>query len=89
MRALEIHAGPGALAELRKRGPLRPEQVRAIPAAAGGPKGLILNPLDRFLFGEWLAGGNRTVHLLGTSIDAWRMATACLDDVDATFEQGA
>ena len=87
MRALEIHAGPRALAELRERGALRAEQVRAIPAAAGGPKGLILNPLDRFVLGKWLAGGRRTVHLLGASIGAWRMATACLDDVDAAFEQ--
>ena len=25
--------------------------MQAIPAAAGGPRGLVLNPLDRFLFG--------------------------------------
>ena len=86
MKSLEIHAGPGALAQLRERG-LRPDDVCAVPAAAGGPKGLILNPLDRFVFGDWLARGTRTVHLLGASIGAWRMATACLDDVDAAFVQ--
>ena len=84
MRALEVHAGPGALAELRERG-LRPEQVRAVPAAAGGPKGLVLNPLDRFVFGSWLARSTQVVHLLGASIGAWRMATACLRDADAAF----
>jgi hypothetical protein len=88
LKALEVHAGPGALAELRERG-LRPEQVRAIPAAAGGPKGLVLNPLDRYLFGDWLAGASHTVHLLGASIGAWRMATACLPDADAAFAQMA
>ena len=86
MKALEIHAGPGALARLRERG-LRPDDVGAVPAAAGGPKGLVLNPLDRFVFGDWLARGTRTVHLLGASIGAWRMATACLDGVDAAFAQ--
>ena len=55
MHALEIHAGPRALRHLREHG-LRAADVRAIPAAAGGPKGLVLNPLDRFLFGQWLAG---------------------------------
>jgi hypothetical protein len=85
--ALRIHAGRRARARLRERG-LRPEDVRVIPAAAGGPKGLVLNPLDRFIFGHWLpsAGpGAPEVHLLGASIGAWRMATACLArDADAT-----
>jgi len=86
MQALQIHAGPRALRHLRERG-LSPSDVRVIPAAAGGPKGLVLNPLDRFLFGRWLAGGAHSVHLLGASIGAWRMATACLDDPDAAFAQ--
>ncbi len=88
MRALEIHAGPGALKHLREHG-LQPHHVHAIPAAAGGPKGLILNPLDRYLFGDWLAGSSHTVHLLGASIGAWRMATACMEDVDTAFAQMA
>jgi hypothetical protein len=84
--ALQIHAGPRALAQLRDRG-LRPEDVRVIPAAAGGPKGLVLNPLDRFLFGHWLARAPQTVHLLGASIGAWRMACACLPDADAALAE--
>ncbi len=58
-----------------------------IPAAAGGPKGLSLLPLDRFLFGHWLAGSANSVHLLGASIGAWRMAAACLPDADAALAQ--
>jgi hypothetical protein len=88
VNALEIHAGPRALAHLREHG-LRPQDVRAIPAAAGGPKGLVLSPLDRFLFGRWLANSDHVVHLLGASIGAWRMATACLADPDAAFAQMA
>jgi hypothetical protein len=46
---------------MRARGPcpfeqhgLRPSDVGVVPGAAGGPKGLVLGPLDRFIFGEWL-----------------------------------
>jgi hypothetical protein len=84
MKALQVLAGPTAMKRLRERG-LRPEDIRAIPAAAGGPKGLILNPLDRFLFGQWLPRSDQVVHLLGASIGAWRMACACLPDADAAL----
>ncbi|MCV2349563.1 patatin-like phospholipase family protein [Paucibacter sp. Y2R2-4] len=89
-QALQIYAGPRALARLAERG-LRPEDIRVVPAAAGGPKGLILGPLDRYLFGDWLARSSQQVHLLGASIGAWRMATACLGrsdaDAQANFER--
>jgi hypothetical protein len=84
--ALQVFAGPRARAQLRERG-LSAADVRVIPAAAGGPKGLVLNPLDRFLFGHWLARAAQSVHLLGASIGAWRMASACLPDPDAAFAQ--
>jgi hypothetical protein len=87
--ALNVFAGARALAHLRSVG-LRAADVRVIPAAAGGPKGLVLTPLDRFVFGRWLptAGAAAApVHLLGASIGAWRMATACLPDPDAAFAQ--
>lgn len=56
---------------------MRPEDIGLIPAAAGGPKGLVLNHLDRLLFGSWLQGA-QPLHLVGASIGAWRMTTACL-----------
>ena len=84
--ALRIYAGPKALAHLRQHG-LAPEHVRVIPAAAGGPKGLILGPLDRFIFGHWLSQSHQPVDLVGASIGAWRMATACLDNPEQAFER--
>ncbi|HVO07422.1 MAG TPA: phospholipase, partial [Burkholderiaceae bacterium] len=69
---------------LREHG-LRAADVRAVAGTAGGPKGLVLNPLDRFLFGRWLRGGAQPVHLLGASIGAWRMACACRADADAAL----
>ncbi|MFN6996717.1 MAG: patatin-like phospholipase family protein [Aquincola tertiaricarbonis] len=85
MTALQIWAGPRARQHLQEHG-LQPADVRVMPAAAGGPKGLALNPLDRYLFGHWLPGGGaQPVHLLGASIGAWRMASACLADPDAAL----
>jgi hypothetical protein len=86
MKALRIHAGPRARQHLGQHG-LQPADVGVIPGAAGGPKGLILGPLDRFLFGDWLPRSRQPVHLVGASIGAWRMATACLDSSVAAFER--
>jgi hypothetical protein len=84
MKALRIHAGPRAREHIAQHG-LRPQDIRVIPGAAGGPKGLILGPLDRYIFGDWLAGSAHEVHLVGASIGAWRMATACLNDPVTAF----
>ncbi len=85
--ALQVFAGPAARARLAERG-LQAQDVGLIPAAAGGPKGLILNGLDRYVFGDWLPRSHQTVHLVGASIGAWRMATAALShrDVAAAFD---
>ena len=86
MKALRIYAGPAARKHLEQDG-LRPQDIGLIPGAAGGPKGLILGPLDRFIFGSWLAQSSQSVHLVGASIGAWRMASACLHDPAAAFER--
>ncbi|HET6828243.1 MAG TPA: phospholipase, partial [Ramlibacter sp.] len=86
MRALRIYAGPAARRHIEQHG-LRPQDVGVVPAAAGGPKGLILGPLDRFIFGQWLQRSAQTVDLVGASIGAWRMATACLQSPVPAFER--
>ena len=86
MRALRLYAGPEARRHIERSG-LAPADIGAIPAAAGGPKGLVLGPLDRFLFGEWLPATDHVVHLVGASIGAWRMATACLHEPVQAFER--
>lgn len=85
MHALNLYAGPAARRHIERHG-LAPEHVGVIPAAAGGPKGLILGPLDRFIFGQWLPQSAQTVNLVGASIGAWRMATACMDDPATHFQ---
>jgi len=86
MAALRIYAGPKARRYIEQHG-LRPQDVGVVPGAAGGPKGLVLGPLDRFIFGQWLAQTSQPVHLVGASIGAWRMATACLANPQAAFER--
>ncbi|HZV64618.1 MAG TPA: patatin-like phospholipase family protein [Telluria sp.] len=84
MSALSFHAGPRALAHIRAHG-LRAQDVAIVPAAAGGPKGLIFQALDQYLFGDWLAAAPRERTLIGASIGAWRMAAACHADPQAAF----
>ena len=84
--ALRLYAGPTARAHLAEFG-LRPQDIRVVAGAAGGPKGLVLGPIDRFLFGHWLREAPQTLHLVGASIGAWRMATAAMRDPVSAFER--
>jgi hypothetical protein len=86
MKALRLYAGPEARRHVEREG-LSARDVSVITAAAGGPKGLILGPLDRFVFGEWLRGSEQVVDLVGASIGAWRMATGCLNDPVQALER--
>jgi hypothetical protein len=72
-RALQIKAGPKALAHLESDG-LAPGAVRMIAGASGGAKWLVLNGLDRALIENLLPGLQAPVHLIGSSIGAWRFA---------------
>src|SRR5436190_1049199 len=66
--ALQIHAGPDALAELRDGG-LRASRVRVLVGASGGPKWFVLHGLDRVLF-PWLGALEGRAQLLGVGLAA-------------------
>lgn len=83
---LTIHAGEQALSHIREHG-LRPEDVGTIPGAAGGPKALGLQGLDRVLFGDWLRRAPRERALIGSSIGSWRFACVCLPEPVAALER--
>jgi hypothetical protein len=83
-RPFRLLAGPGALRHLQTRG-LTPGDLCCIPAAAGGPKGLALLPLDRLLWQHWLPAG-RSVELIGASVGAWRMAALARPDAPAALD---
>ena len=77
-RAFTVKLGRVAREHIARDG-LKPADIGCIPAAAGGPKGLALMPLDRWLFGQWLRDAT-DLTLVGASIGAWRMAAAAHED---------
>jgi hypothetical protein len=79
-----LHAGPRAARWVAERG-LAPEHIACIPAAAGGPKGLALIPLDQRLFGGWL--GDAQPERIGASIGAWRMLASAQRDAVAALQR--
>jgi hypothetical protein len=83
---ISFRAGPGAIAHVREHG-IAPADVAAIPAAAGGPKGLALVPLDKLLYQEWLPRDGTPIELLGASIGAWRMAALAQVDPVAALDR--
>ncbi|MCC5856855.1 MAG: patatin-like phospholipase family protein [Ectothiorhodospiraceae bacterium] len=85
---LELRAGPQALERIRAEG-LRPEMVRGLAGAAGGPKWLALHHLDRLLFGHWLPQAPRPRFLIGSSIATWRFAMGAQQDPEAAYERFA
>jgi hypothetical protein len=86
---LTLRAGPEALRLLRERG-LRAEDVEVLPGASGGPKWLVLEGLDRVLFGEFLRSPRtRPLHLIGASIGSWRLACLAQKEPVAALERFA
>lgn len=75
MDKLEIKAGRKALALIKKEG-LTSDMVYAMAGAAGGPKWIVLGGIDRYLFGDFFAERRRPLHLIASSIGAWRFAAA-------------
>ncbi|NRR33628.1 patatin-like phospholipase family protein [Oxalobacteraceae bacterium] len=61
--------------------------VAIVPAAAGGPKGLILHGMDCWMFGSWLKDAPRQRKLVGASIGAWRMAASAFHDPVAAHQR--
>ncbi len=73
--SLTVLAGDRAYRKIRDQG-LRKEDVRIVAGAAGGPKWLVLNGLDRAIFFYWLQDNKREkpLFLIGSSIGTWRFA---------------
>jgi len=80
-----IKAGHQALAIIRDEG-LKPERIRVVAGAAGGPKWLVLYHLDRLLLSGFLNGHHGLLHFIGSSIGAWRFAALCQEDPLAALD---
>ncbi len=73
MKALQFKAGPGAIKQICSDG-FRPEQIGTIAGASGGAKWLVLSQLDRVIIHRILPALAGPVHLIGSSIGAWRFS---------------
>ncbi len=72
-------AGKNAYSLVKDNG-LKPDMVKVIAGAAGGPKWLVLNRLDHLLFSSWLKNRLEPLFLIGSSIGAWRFTAMCQND---------
>lgn len=79
-------AGKKAYSLIKDNG-LKPDMVKVIAGAAGGPKWLILNHLDRALFTHWLKDRSNPLFLIGSSIAAWRFAAVSQSDPRAAIDK--
>jgi hypothetical protein len=86
MKALTIKAGAGAHRRIERDG-LSPDIISHLGAAAGGPKWLVLNRLDRALFGEWFKNRQQPLTAVGASIGSWRLACAAQRDPNAAIDR--
>lgn len=90
MSGLTIQVGKSAFAKIEKDG-LSPSSVRCVVGASGGAKWLVLRHIDRVIFGEWLPKAEQKIDLVGSSIGAWRMTLAAMNNPEAEwqrFEEG-
>jgi Patatin-like phospholipase len=83
---LTLFAGKKALEIIRDEG-LRPERISTVASAAGGPKCLVLNGLDRVLFSRFFRDRQNPLFLVGSSIGAWRFAALAQPDPLAALDR--
>lgn len=84
--ALLFKAGPAAYADIQRRG-FSTERIGTLAGASGGAKWLVLSQLDRVFAEEVLPAIAGPVHLLGSSIGAWRFACYAQNEPRAAIER--
>ena len=84
--ALLFKAGAEAYKDIKDRG-FAEERIGTIAGASGGAKWLVLSQLDRVIVERLLPKMNGPVHLLGSSIGAWRFACYAQADPSAAIER--
>lgn len=84
--SLTIKAGEGALGSLKKDG-FDISRIGTIAGASGGAKWLALSQLDRAIISQILPKLEGPVHLIGTSIGAWRSSCYAQNEPLAAIER--
>ena len=83
---LTFKAGAGALKSVQSNG-FDISSIGTIAGASGGAKWLVLSQLDRAILRTVVPRLTGPVHLLGTSIGAWRFACYAQDDPLAAIDR--
>ena len=85
-RNLVFKAGPAAFDSIRRHG-FSAERIGTLAGASGGAKWLVLSHLDRVLIGNVLPNFEVPLHLVATSIGAWRFACYAQPDPLAAIQR--
>ncbi|MDH5303875.1 MAG: patatin-like phospholipase family protein [Gammaproteobacteria bacterium] len=85
-RNLVFKAGLSALQSIRRDG-FAAERIGTIAGASGGAKWLVLSQLDRYVLAHLVPKLVGPVHLLGSSIGAWRFACYAQADPVAAIDR--
>lgn len=85
-KSLQFRAGPGAYHEVRQHG-FSAQRIGTLAGASGGAKWLVLSQLDRVVARKVLPLLCEPVHLIATSIGAWRFACYAQDDPVAAIDR--
>jgi hypothetical protein len=83
---LVFKAGPSAFDTIRRHG-FAIERIGTIAGASGGAKWLVLSQLDRVVISSIVPRLAGPVHLIGTSIGAWRFACYAQSDPHAAIDR--
>jgi hypothetical protein len=83
-RKLVFKAGPGAYETIQRHG-FAIDRIGTLAGASGGAKWLVLSQLDRAIIANILPDLRSPVHLIGTSIGAWRFACYAQSDPQAAI----
>ena len=84
--SLCFYAGPTAIARLRREG-FSADRIGSLAGASGGAKWLVLSQLDRVVVDRLLPKFRAPVHMIGSSIGAWRFACYAQADPAAAIER--
>ncbi len=79
MQKLNLEAGRAAYEWIREYG-IRPQDTRAVVAAAGGPKWFTTFGLVRHIMSDFLKRATHEIDFLGSSVGSWQMTTALTSD---------
>jgi hypothetical protein len=85
-RNLVFKAGPAAFDSIQRHG-FAPERIGTLVGASGGAKWLVLSQLDRVILDTIVPRLAGPVHLVGSSIGAWRFSCYARSDPLAAIDR--